>query len=445
LENKVTFDEAGSKSARLTELVSSRVGVIRTLSKVQRGAEEPCPPYIYQAALSHFDYRMVREQDRIGAGKGRTESEAMLGALGEAVERYCASHVYEQAMRCAPWNTVRGCAIAPPEFVLYSNRQYAQKNFAYRQWAPQDAVRWLRVCELPSGDRVFAPAALVYLAWPSPRAEDSFTAPTSNGLAAGPELDWAILNGLFELIERDAFLITWMARLPAPKVQFGSLPALGNSIRKHYASSGIEIQVFHMCTDLPVHVMMAIAIDRTGTGPGALVGLGCHFNPGAALLKSLFELCQVRPGEVRRFRENPPAERLKRYQDVKTLEDHSAYLTVPERLGEFAFLLENGCNQSFSDLPDYSTGNLKSDLGRCVEILRAAGCRVVYADVTTPDLAGYRIRAVRTLATGLQPIHFGYAEERLGGRRLFELPKRLGFTSNVLSETDLNPCPHPLS
>jgi ribosomal protein S12 methylthiotransferase accessory factor len=290
---------------------------------------------------------------------------------------------------------------------------------------------------------VFAPATLVFLAWPNPRAEDSFTAPTSNGLAAGPGLDWAILHGFYELIERDAFLITWMARLPAPKVQFGSLPALGNSIRKHYASSGIEIQVFRMCTDLLVHVMMAVAIDRTGSGPGVLVGLGCHLDPGTALLKSLLEICQVRPAEVRRYRENPPAKRLKRYQDVKTPEDHSAYLTVPERLGEFAFLLENGCNQSISDLPDYSTGNLKSDLGRCVEILREAGCRVGYADVTTPDLAGYRIRVVRTLASGLQPIHFGYAEERLGGRRLFELPKRLGFAPNVLTEADLNPCPHP--
>jgi ribosomal protein S12 methylthiotransferase accessory factor len=441
----VAIDDPSSETIRLMDLVSPRVGVIRTLSKVQRGAEEPSPPYIYEATLSHFDYRIVKVQDRMGVGKGATESEAMLAAVGEALERYCASHAYEQAMHCAPWATVREGAIAPPELVLYSNRQYEQKNFAYGRWAPEDAIRWVPVCELPIGQQVFAPATLVFLAWPNPRANDSFTAATSNGLAAGPDLDWAILNGLCELIERDAFLITWMARLPAPKIQFGSLPALGNSIREHYASWGIEIHVFRMCTDLQAHIMMAIAIDRTGSGPRALVGLGCHLNPGTALLKSLLEVCQIRPAEVRRYRENPPAERLKRYQDVKTLEDHSAYLSVPERLGEFAFLLENGCNQSISDLPDYSTGNLKSDLDRCVEILREAGCRVVYADLTTPDLAGYRIRVVRTLATGLQPIHFGYGEERLGGRRLFELPKRLGFAPNVLSETDLNPCPHPLS
>jgi ribosomal protein S12 methylthiotransferase accessory factor len=52
---------------------------------------------------------------------------------------------------------------------------------------------------------------------------------------------------------------------------------------------------------------------------------------------------------------------------------------------------------------------------------------------------------VRVLATGLQPIHFGWGQERLGGRRLFELPFRLGFAPGPRGEADLNPCPHPLA
>lgn len=441
----MAVNDASSSMGRLTELVSSRVGVIKTLSKMQRGAEEPSPPYIYQAVLSHFDYHAVKTQGRTAVGKGRTEAEAMLGALGEAIERYCASYVDEQAMHLAPWATVQEHAIAPSDFVLYSDRQYEQKHFAHRRWNPQDEIRWLPVHELPTNRQVFAPATLVYLAWPKLRSEDAFTAPSSNGLAAGPDLDWAILNGLYELIERDAFLITWMTRLPATKIEFDLAPALANSIRGHYATFGIEIQVFRMCTDLPVHVMLAMAIDRTGSGPAVLVGLGCHFDPDAALLRALFEICQIRPGEARRYREQPPLERLKRYQDIKTLEDHSAFLTIPERSGEFTFLLENGRKLRLNDLEDYSTGDLKSDLCSCVEMLRGAGCRVAYADLTTPDVVGYPIRVVRTLATGLQPIHFGYGEERLGGRRLFEVPQRLGFASRVLSESDLNPCPHPLA
>jgi ribosomal protein S12 methylthiotransferase accessory factor len=57
----------------------------------------------------------------------------------------------------------------------------------------------------------------------------------------------------------------------------------------------------------------------------------------------------------------------------------------------------------------------------------------------------YPIRVVRALITGIQPIHFGHGLERLGGRRLYELPWKAGFTERPTSETSLNACPHPLA
>jgi len=70
---------------------------------------------------------------------------------------------------------------------------------------------------------------------------------------------------------------------------------------------------------------------------------------------------------------------------------------------------------------------------------------VAYADLTTPDIDPFHIRVIRAIATGLQPMHFGYGEDRLGGSRLFEVPARLGYASGPRSEADLNPCPHPLA
>jgi ribosomal protein S12 methylthiotransferase accessory factor len=125
--------------------------------------------------------------------------------------------------------------------------------------------------------------------------------------------------------------------------------------------------------------------------------------------------------------------------------DHSAFLMIPEHLSEFSFLLENGLTQSISDLPNYSKGDVATDLDFCVEALTRAGCRVAYADLTTPDIVDFGMRVVRAIATGLQPMHFGYGMERLGGRRLYEVPKILGHGSEVRTEKDLNPCPHPLA
>jgi len=429
---------------RLLELVSPKVGVIRSLTKVVRGVEEPNPPIMYQAVLSHFDYRMAPQVERSAAGKGRTESEAIRAALGEAVEHYCASHVNKEITRLASWEGLPH-AVAPPECVLYSDAQYARQKFPYHRWQPQDVLTWTPMRELPTQREVFAPAQLVYLNFTAQKEEDFLTTITSNGLAAGPNLEFAILNGLYESVERDGFLITWMNKLPAPEVDFSGSNGLARSIKAHYAQHETEIRVFNVSTDIPIYVMMAVALDKTGEGPAVLVGLGCHLDPQVALIKSLLEICQVHPGEVRRYKEVPPAQRLRSYEDVRTLEDHSAFLTVPERIGECSFLLDNGRVQPIEELPNRSQGSAAADLQTCVDALSRAGCRVLYADLTTPDMTDYGLSVVRAIATGLQPIHFGYGEDRLGGRRLFEVPHTMGHAAGLRGESDLNPCPHPLA
>jgi ribosomal protein S12 methylthiotransferase accessory factor len=426
------------------DLVSPRTGVIRTVSRVQRGAEEPSPPFIYQSEISHFDFRVAKAQDRGSAGKGMTEEAAIRGAIGEAIERYCASHFDHSAAVISPWpNSDR--AVSPPEFVLYSASQYETGKLPYHRWDPKDEVTWVTARELPTNREVLVPASLVYLQFPRHRAEDSFTPATSNGLAAGSSLEYAVLHGLYECIERDAFLITWMARLPASEIHFTTAAPLADSIRSHYRRFGADVRVFRMCTDIHSHVMMAIALDQTGAGPAAVVGLGCHSSPAKALERAMLEICQVRPGEAQRYREHPPGKRLKCVEDIKSLEDHSAWASMPENLSEFSFLLENGRAERLEDLPDYSTGDLQLDLDHCVKTLQRCGSRVLYVDLSTSDVVDYGIHVARAIATQLQPIHFGWGEDRLGGTRLFELPQKLGLASSSLTESDLNPCPHPLA
>ena len=432
------------ETERLMELVSPRVGLIRSVSRLARGEEEPTPPYIYQAVLSHFDYRKA-ERERYAAGKGMTEFEALRSAVGEAVEHYCAAHYDSRKSLVAPWAEVESRAVSPDECVLYAASQYARRDFNYHRWNPAEAVTWTPMRELPEGREVWAPATLVYLVPPGNRPEDFFCFTTSNGLAAGPTVEFATLNGLYELIERDGFLVTWMNKLPAPEVVYSDSDGPARRIREHYARFGTDIRVFNMSTDIPVYSMMAVALDRTGAGPGAIVGLGCHLDPRVAVLKSLYEICQTHFSETRRFREHPPAAKFKSYEDVHTLEDHSGFLSDPARLGEFSFLLDNGRTQRVEELPNRSRGEVEADLETVTNDLRGAGCRVLSAELTTPDVVPYGFRVVRTIATGLQPMHFGHGEERLGGRRLFEVPFKLGHAPAPRAEADLNPCPHPLA
>jgi len=130
---------------------------------------------------------------------------------------------------------------------------------------------------------------------------------------------------------------------------------------------------------------------------------------------------------------------------VHTLDEHALYFTRHDHLGELAFLLERADSVTMEDLVDRSTGSAAGDLAFVVRALRDVGSRAVCIELTTPDLQDFPIRVVRTLVTRFQPIAFGHDRQRLGGRRLYELPSTLGYGSSLRTEQDLNPCPHPIA
>lgn len=433
-----------SNLQELRKLVSPRAGIIRSLSKVFRGMEQPNPPVLYQAVLAHFDFIRSGPLERGASGKGETEEEAMASAIGEAIEHYCAYHMDPGLLRMARWKDLSETAISPFEFVLYSDAQYKREGFPLQSPGDEE-LGWVPGRELPEGKSVWVPASLVYLNYFPKPPEPQLCLGTSNGLAAGPNLESATLNGLCELIERDAFLISWMNRLPSPLVDLSPLQGMPRGIVQHYAHFGIEVLVFNVTVDIPIHVMMAVAVDRSGRRPATVVGLGCSLDPVRAITKALTEVCQVYSGEMIGFGRPEDRKPVKSFPDVKTLEDHSAFFSRIEALDEMSFLLEAPRVQQIEVLPDYSRGSVQADLHFCVDALRSAGLRVVCVDLTTPDIRDFDLCVTRMLVTQLQPMHFGYGLERLGGKRLYEVPQLLGHSSAIRSQADINPCPHPLA
>jgi ribosomal protein S12 methylthiotransferase accessory factor len=423
-------------------LVSPRTGLVTELVPQHRGPEEPVPPHLFTAMLAHFDFRAAPRQERLNAGKGRTEQEAKLSALGEAVERYAAYHLDPARLSTGP---AAPGAITPADCVLYSEAQYAQDGFAFRPWTPDAEISWIGGTDLNSGEAVPLPAALVHLVYPMPRIEDHFTAVTSNGLSAGPTLARAILGGLYEVIERDALMITWMNRLPAIELDAMACRCHAATIIRHYRRFGVGVRLLKLATDQLPHAIMAVADDSDLGRPARLVGMGCDLDPVVACDKAIFELCQARPSEAVRTREKPPAGRLNSYEDVKDLDDHPGFHAMRENLHEFDFLDGGAGSVALRDLASFATGDGEADVAAVAERLKQTGARAAYADITMPDVAEAGYRVVRAIATGLQPIHFGWGQARLGGRRLYDAPMRWGFASRPSTAETLNVCPHPLA
>ena len=433
------MSDSASTLDALMPLVGTRTGVVKSLKRVARNALEPPCVHLFQAALSHFDFRAADYTQRLTAGKSATPAGTRLAALGEAIERYCAFQFDLARVRRHAEHELDADSISPASCVLYSEPQYAVPGFPFRRYDPSQPIGWVQGHRLPGGEAVWLPAALVYLGYFGEASSDYFCLPTSNGLAAGPNAAFACLNGLCELIERDAFLIAWINRLPPRRIRCAHAGALSRSMLDHWKRNGVEVHALLLPADHPIPVVLALGIQRHG-GPAAAIGIACHPDPDVALEKALLEMCQARVGGVLNA-ELPPASKR---ENVRDLAGHSAYFTLPQHLDELAFLIETPLEIAIEDIPNRSQGDIAADLGVCVEAMRDIGVEVAYSEVTTPDLDAFPIRAFRVIATQLQPVHFGYGMERFGGRRVFEVPRKLGFALTDATEETLNRCPHPL-
>ena len=96
----------------------------------------------------------------------------------------------------------------------------------------------------------------------------------------------------------------------------------------------------------------------------------------------------------------------------------------------------------FDDLPNLATGHAARDVDVLVERIARVGHQVLLADLTTPDVAEVGFSVVRAVVPGFHPLFMGFTLRALGGRRLAEVPDRLGRAGCSLEQGDSG-LPHP--
>ena len=124
---------------------------------------------------------------------------------------------------------------------------------------------------------------------------------------------------------------------------------------------------------------------------------------------------------------------------VIQLEDHRRAYEHPEWLSRASFLWSGSQRSSFRrlDLPSDPLDQLIALMNR----LEKHGYDLIGVDITAADVARHGLRVVRAIVPGLQPLGFG-RRVRLGGRRLYEAPLRMGSRQTTAREGDLNMVPH---
>jgi ribosomal protein S12 methylthiotransferase accessory factor len=390
-------------------------------------------------------------------GFGRTLDHRASGlcAVLEALERY--GGFAPGRTRPDVWASyadVREHALDPRTLGLYESQRHRQAASGYQAFDERVELQWMWAYSFGRQESVLVPASIAYyghtLGWLRGRP---LTYETSNGCALGGCLEEAILYGVLEVAERDAFLMTWYARLPAPRIDLGSardrrIPLLAERTTR---ASGYEILAFATTLEQGVPAVLVMAVHpETRTGQAkALCTAGAHLDPERACLGALAELVPMlstTPAEYAR-----QTDRIRAMVDnpdlVRVMSDHSLLYCDPAAFDRLDFLTRPRPQRTFAEAftsPRIAGDDLRDDVTDLIGRYLSTGLDVIVVDQTTAEHRAGDLRCVKVIIPGMLPMTFGHFARRTDGLpRLLTVPHLLGHRDRPLSPTDVNPHPHP--
>jgi ribosomal protein S12 methylthiotransferase accessory factor len=374
-------------------------------------------------------------------GAGLTRSDAAAASVGEAIERYSATYVPHERIVVASARELGDEAVAPERFALFSEAQHAASGFRFRPFTAETRVPWVAGWSLRDGERAWLPAELVFLADCVPAEGSRIGYATSSGMACAEQLDDALVRGLCEVLERDAFMIVWASRLSLPHLDWSAHDALDALDQKLFAGLGLGYAAIDLS---PVHsVPMVLGVVRAPGGFAGALGVGAGTAPTVerAWWKALSEAFAARSASAKLALVHDGDAGSDR--GVESFEDHIRHYADHGHAAAADFLDASMVRAEAASIEpldgDSPAGHVAALCGR----VESAGSSAYAVDVTSPDVRELGLTVVKVLAPELCALDVVHGARFLGGRRLYRGAFERGLSSTPLAEQDVNPDPHP--
>lgn len=385
--------------------------------------------FSYNVDLNCLVKNPLANDDGMGSGTDLIPKVALMKALGESIERLCLCTYDEKQFIKSSYKNIKNQAIDILKLRNFSESQLVNKNFLHYLFDDNSVFSWIKGYSLRDNKEILIPAQLVYVPYEFGN-ELCIRDPITTGAAASTSLGGAIYRGLCEIVERDAFMITYLNKLSQNNIDLNRHKELKN-MKELCERYNLELKVVNISTDIGVSTMMGVIIDKTGIGPAVSFGLSSDLDPVIAAIGAANESFHSRPW-IR-------SEMIKQNYNKTTdeLVKRGLYWSNPNMINKCDFLFKNKKYKNIKQ--KYKSKYNPKKLKEILKLFNNLGYDVCFVEVTIPDIRKIGFRVVKVVVPDLHPLYLDDDHPYLSSKRLFEVPKKIGYKNS----TKLNNIPHP--
>lgn len=422
---------------RSSRAISFQNGILRSINKASRNNEDPLA---ISYGITACNTTALGGNLFAGRSSGSASDiyNAYMSTIGETIERYCPSLYRTDNMQIASYKSLDENAIPPSEFALYSPEQisvFRSHNYNIEIFDEDTEVFWDKCVDLSTGKTVLCPSTFIYLPWD--RDPKPIFYGVSTGLAAHSNFYKSVLTSLYEVIERDSFVLTWFQEIVPPKI------FLTEEISSYIASLfpvSYQWHLFDITYDLEVPTIFGICVGSSDFGDFVAVGTATRQTKCKALKKVVQEIAQTIP-YFRYVLTKDKTVPSNDFSELRNFEQHSVfYLKRPEMRNVFKPWLDAEPS-SFVNMNEKRNISVQDEISEIVARLNSKSYSVLLKDLTTVDALQCGMCCTRVVVPQLLQMTGAYSFYPLGGKRLYEVPAACGYESHDFQH--LNKFPHP--
>jgi ribosomal protein S12 methylthiotransferase accessory factor len=387
-------------------LIDSRVGII---SKIFEKKHANRFNHFYHFCAKVCDVSVFCQQKNFSHsnGIGLNKDRALAKAIGEAIERYCSAiyiknNLYFSNIKNADFSCIN-CLQFP-----YFEQSALEEHSKFKGFNECSQVYWTSSKNLMDNKEVFVPASLVYLPYKYDEKEDKIFQNISTGLACHTDLTRAIISGVCEVIERDAFMLFWKNRISPPQIKIDTLPERIRRFFDLYKRDHFKINLFYTTTDLEVPSVIVTLRSHSVEHPAFVMAAACKPSLEEAILSAIEELEMTRDYVFSKYKRAIKIE----ISEIKNQEDHLMFWSKHENLNRLDFLFNCGNFISYTSSGDILEKSNDEILKKIIQVFKSLNIDIFWSDITSSDIHDLGLRVVRVIIPKLSPLFFGYKNDQ---------------------------------